>query len=210
MVRTQKLAALACSLIVLATGAAKATSVPAGTLGITFAGQPTVDNNLGTVQSNAPNFYFSGTGAFAGFSGTGSFTTATFSFSEVVAGLVDYSASPIASFFSFAGGGDTYTFSLDQSIQTISYSYNPGLGNGTIGLYILGDLTATGSTLYNTPTPTAFTLTLNQTGGSGYTASATLANPPPGSGVTVPEPASIIVLGSGLVGLGFLRRRKAQ
>ncbi len=42
-------------------------------------------------------------------------------FNEVVAGLVNYSSNPIANFFSFTGGGDTYTFSLDQSIQTVSY-----------------------------------------------------------------------------------------
>ncbi len=210
MSKIVKLAAIIGASVMLAGGAANATPVPAGTLGITFAGQPTVNNTTGTIQSNAPNFYFSGTGAFAGFSGTGSFTTATFSFNEAVAGLVNYSSSPIANFFSFTGGGDTYTFSLDQSIQTVSYAYNAGLGNGTIGLYILGDLTATGSTPYTTPTPTAFTLTLNETGGSGYTASATLANPPPGSGVSTPEPATMTLLGSGLAVLGFVRRRRQR
>lgn len=208
-----KMAAVAGAALALMGTAAHATPVPAGTLGVTFLGQPVVDNTNGTVTSSVPTAYFSGTGAFAGFSGSGSFTTNTISFSETVGGLVDYTANPIASFFSFSGGGDVYTFALDQSIQTISYSFNPSLGNGAIALYVLGDLTATGSTPYTTLTPTAFTLTLNETGGSGYTASATLANPPPGSGVTnnpVPEPASMTLLGGGLAALGFIRRRKRR
>ena len=76
-------------------------------------------------------------------------------------------------------------------------------------LYLLGDLVGTGTNVY-TATPTAVTLTLNKTGSSAWSFSATLSNPPPGSGVTtnVPEPASLTLLGGGLAALSFVRRRK--
>jgi hypothetical protein len=210
MFKFLKLAAIVGAGVLLAGGSAQATAVPAGTLSIAFLGDPTVNNTGGTITASVPTAYFSGTGSFAPFTGSGNFTTSTFTFAETVGALVNYSTNSIANFFTFTGGGDTYTFSLDQSIQTVSYSYNSTLGTGQVGLYILGDLTATGSTPYTTLTPTAFSLTLNDTGGSGYSASATLANPPPGSGIPTPEPASMTLLGGGLAALGFVRRRRQR
>ena len=206
MLKLLKLTAIIGAGLFLASGAANATPVPAGTLNISILGSPTVDNNAGTATFGTPDFFFNGHGAFTGFSGTSTLASDTLTFSELVGGLVDYSTNPINAFFTFSGGGDIFSFSIDQSIQTISYSFDGQ--NGSIALYILGDLTATDSNPYTDPTPTALTLTLNETGGSGYTASATLANPPPGSGVSTPEPASMLLMGTGLAALGAIRRRR--
>jgi hypothetical protein len=206
MLKMVKLAAVIGIALSLSTAAANATTVPAGTLQVAVLGSPTVNNTLGTVMFGVPDFYFSGLGAFSGFSGSSTLASTTLTFSKTVGGIIDYSSTPANTFFQFSGAGDVFTFNIDQSIQTTNYSFDGS--NGTIALYILGTLTATGATPYTDPTPTAFTLTLNETGGSGYSASGTLANPPPGSGVSTPEPASMTLLGGGLAVLGLIRRRR--
>lgn len=208
MFKTFKIAAIIGAAFAIAGSAANATPVPAGTLNIAVLGSPTVNNTTGTVNFGIGDFYFNGQGAFAGFSGSSTLSNATLTFGRTAGALVNYTTTPVPNFFTFSGGGDTYAFSLDQNIQTISYSFDGS--NGSIALYILGDLTATGATPYTDPTPTALTLTLNETGGSGYSASATLANPPPGSGIPVPEPTSMMLLGGGMAALGLVRRRRAK
>lgn len=56
-------------------------------------------------------------------------------------------------------------------------------------------------------TPTSITLTLNQTGTSAFSGSASLANPPTPPPVLTSEPATLSFLGFGLLGLGVGRRR---
>ncbi len=102
---------------------------------------------------------------------------------------------------------ETYVFNLDQFIATDS---NGPLASGGYGveLSLIGDLTATGTEGdYTTPTPTQISLQLNETG-SAWAYAATLHNPPLYSPSVVPEPASMLILGSGLAGLGFIRRRR--
>jgi len=219
MAKFSGLAAIAGIGVLLTAGAAHATFVPAGTMQLTedfnsADGAPAVDNTGATIDFSGIIFDFkSGTGGFAGFRGTSTTLTSTISFSEMLGAVVNYAANPINNFLSFSlNNGETYAYSIDQSIQTTGYSFDGQ--NGTIALYVLGDLTGTGSAgTFASPTPTALTLTLNETGGSGYSLSATLANPPPGSGIPstpVPEPASMTLMGAGLAALGMIRRRKRK
>ncbi len=224
MLKQFKLAAIAFGALLLGSGSANATYVPAGTLIINSRFSPVVNTTTNTIllSSGAPNNYHtfdfqSGSGQFAtsdsvnGNDPHGFTSQSTLNFSSVVGNVVVYSGgSSINNLFTFTDTttGETYDFDLDSSITTLS---DQTTGSGTtIGLYLLGDLTATGTTTYATNTPTALTLSLTQTGSSNWSISGTLANPPPGTGLPVPEPASIALLGGGLAALGFVRRRQRK
>ncbi len=209
--------------LLLACGAAEATTVPAGTLTLSpLHYNPTVDPTNGTMTLGVTTTgrkgvtYSGGTGQFASLEDPplAGFSTQLVSFGALAGDSVDYSgANAISNFLTFydspngASIAETYTFNLDQSITTVS---NTVTGQGqTIALYILGDLTGTGADGdFLDATPTALTLTLNETGGSAWTFSATLSNPPPG--VSTPEPASMLLMGTGLAALGAIRRRRAS
>jgi hypothetical protein len=210
MFKLLKMTAIVAAGFLVASGAAHATSVPAGTLKLNDF-NVSVDNVNDTVTLSAPLFYGAGLGQFTNAAGAATGDNNPFTFSAVTNGAVSYSgANIISNFLTFSGAdGEVYTFSLDQSITTVQYSFDPTTG-GTVNLYLLGDLTGSGPNPFTTPTQTAVTLQLNETGTSGYSFAGTLANPPPGiPGAPAPEPASMFLMGTGLAALGLIRRRRA-
>ena len=187
---------------VFATAPAQATAIPDGTVSVVGLFNPVV--NLGVspntfTATSGTTFEISGTGGFLGASGGLGTLNGVLSFSNVLGGTINQA---LANFFTFADGtGHNFQFSV-ASAKTVSYSNTPGVSS-SFSLYLLGDTIDT--FLGYTPTPTSLTLTFNSTGGSAYSASASLAVPPAPS---VPEPATwaMTLIGFGAMGAAMRRR----
>src|ERR1700761_5515746 len=80
MFKLLKMTAMFGAGLLIACGAANATPVPAGTVSATLLAQPLVNNTAGTIQFVTPAFVITGTGQFAGFNGSATMSTSTFSF----------------------------------------------------------------------------------------------------------------------------------
>jgi hypothetical protein len=113
-----------------------------------------------------------------------------------------YSPFTAQSVYSGVNGGFTTGFSITSQITAPTFTVVGGVTDITItdnGTASLGGFD---------PTPGIWTFTGNTIDGLTGSFSATVAiQPGPGGGV--PEPASIAVLGVGLLGLGIFRRRQA-
>ena len=195
-------AALAASVALCAVSPAMAAQIANGTVSFVYLGQPSVNDTAdpSTVSFSSNTFEVNGTGGFAGAkNGTGALS-GTLSFGAVEGATRIQS---LTDFFRFTDGlGGNFLFSVDSVLTT---SYSIAAGSQSFSLYLLGSTVDPIANL--SATPTSLTLSFNQTGNSGYSASGTLAVPP---AAAVPEPASwaMFVGGFGLLGAA-LRRKSA-
>lgn len=182
-----------------------AAPVPNGTVSVAALYNPTVTigTSTGTYTANSGNtFEVLGTGGFTSVTGLNGTMNGTLTFATVEGATI---AQSLPNFFVFNDGrGGTFNFSA-TSVQTASFSNIPNVSS-SVGLYILGNVANAFQGF--TPTPGSLTLSFNSTGGSPYSASATLSVPPAGAGA-VPEPASwaMMITGFGMAGWAMRRRR---
>ncbi len=159
--------------------------------GLSFSGDYAVDSGNVLTATEFTSFsnvvVQSGSGTWASVAPNTEATFTAFIFSPAPVANVD-------ALWSFAFDGVTYSFeALGSTINSFATSYNENLSSLTV--YGLGTIEASAGF---DDTPGSFLITANQSI-STFSFSA--------SSATVPEPLTLILLGSGLLGLFGLRRK---
>jgi hypothetical protein len=187
--------------LVTAGGAAAATFGPAtGAIAVLAPPSVALGATSGTESYGAPIAIFSTTGSLTSASGTGS-ASGTLAYSDIVGTVVPDAVTAFMTFADTSGGA--FTFNV-ASVETLSYSHIAGVST-SVTLYLLG--TAGDAHLGLAYSPTSETITINQTGTSAFSASASIASPP---SMDAPEPAAWVMMLVGFGLSGAVIRRQAR